>query len=124
MKNKIKLFWFTTFHTRLWLALNLLRLILVKIDEFIKVCDGTRYLALFRAAKFIGVKSGITYVFSHNYAKIKVDLFDSLPLEKTFAFRNVIIHIKSVLNKDQNHYYHNTFLEKCSCQLAKNSDTK
>ena len=44
-----------------------MRLILVKIDEFIKVCDGTRYLALFRAAKFIGVKSGITYVFSHNY---------------------------------------------------------
>ena len=30
----------------------------------------------------MGVKSGITYVISHNYARIKVDLYDSLPLEK------------------------------------------
>ena len=29
-----------------------------------------------------------------------------------------IIHIKSVLNKDQNHYYHNIFFEKCSYQLV------
>ena len=30
----------------------------------------------------MGVKSGITYVISHNYARIKVDSYDSLPLEK------------------------------------------
>ena len=30
----------------------------------------------------IGVKSGITYVISQYYAKIKVDSYDSLPLEK------------------------------------------
>ena len=64
-----------------------------KIDGFIRVYDGTRYLVLFGAKKFdsihksirylIGVKSGITYVFSHNYARIKVDSYDSLPLEKT-----------------------------------------
>ena len=28
------------------------------------------------------LKSGITYVTFHNYTKIKVDSFDSLPLEK------------------------------------------
>ena len=28
--------------------------------------------------------------------------------------------IKSVLNKDKNHYYYKKFLEKCSYQLAKN----
>ena len=33
-----------------------------------------------------GVKSGITYVISHNYAKIKVDLCDSLPPEKNNDF--------------------------------------
>ena len=34
----------------------------------------------------ISVKSGITYVISHNYAKIKVDSYNSLPLEKTMIF--------------------------------------
>ena len=32
---------------------------------------------------------------------------------------HVIILIKSVLNKDQNHYYYNIILEKCLHQLAK-----
>ena len=65
-------------------------------------------------------KSGITYVFSHNYAKIKIDSYDSLPLEKALTLHNVIILIKSVLKKNQNHYYYYIiFLEKCSYQLAK-----
>ena len=34
-------------------------------------------------------------------------------------FYSVIIDIKSVLKKDQNHYYYNIFLEKCSYQLVK-----
>ena len=67
----------------------------------------------------MGVKSGITYFISHNHAKIKVDSYDYLPLGKTWTFHNVIIHIKPVLNKDQNHYYYNTFLEKCSYDLTK-----
>ena len=80
--------------------------------------NETRYLVLFdaiynRIRYFIGVKSSI-YVFSHNYAKIMVDSHDSLPLEETLAFHNVTIHNKSVLNKDQIHYYYNKFLEKCS----------
>ena len=40
---------------------------------------------------------------------------------KTLTLHNVIIHIKSVLNKDKNYYYYNIFLEKCSNQLAKKS---
>ena len=54
-----------------------------KVNEFITVYDGTRYLALFGDEKYyfiynrirylIGVKSGITYVISHIYAKIKAD---------------------------------------------------
>ena len=43
---------------------------------------------------FKGVKSGITYVFFHNYARIKVDSYDSLPLEITLTFHNVITRIK------------------------------
>ena len=46
--------------------------------------------------------------------KIKIDSDNDLPQKKHW----LIIHIKSVLNKDQNHYYHNIFLEKMY-QLAK-----
>ena len=53
----------------------------------------------------INVKSGIIYIISHNYAKIKVDSYDSLPLEKTMTFCNVIILIKPLWNKNKNSYY-------------------
>ena len=46
------------------------------------------------------LKSGITYVISHNYAKIKIDSSDFLPLEETLTLHNVIIIIKPVFNKD------------------------
>ena len=36
--------------------------------------------------------------FSYNYAKIKIDSYDSLPLEKTSTLHNVIILIKLVFN--------------------------
>ena len=80
-----------------------------KIDRFIRVYDGARYLVLFGGEKYdliynrirypTGVKSGIMHVISLNYPKIKVDSYDSLPLEKTLTF-HVIICIKSVWNKD------------------------
>ena len=80
---------------------RLVRISFNKVDGIVRVYDGTRYLVLPGGEKFdffynrikydIGVYY-ITYCFSHNYARIKVDLFDSLPLEKT---KNVAIHIKS-----------------------------
>ena len=48
--------------------------------------------------------------FSHNYAKIRIDLYGSLPLEKRFTSHNVIILIKSVFNKNQNHYNYDIFV--------------
>ena len=100
-----------------------------KIDGFIRIYDGTRYLVLLCPEKYdtiynrirylISLKSGITYIFSHYYAKIKVDSYDSLPTEKMLTFHNVIIIIKSVLNKDESHYYYKIFLERYSYQLAK-----
>ena len=42
-----------------------------------------------------------------------------LPIEKILTLHSVIILLKSVLNKDKNHYYYRIFLEKCSYQLAK-----
>ena len=70
------------------------------------------------------VKTGITYVISHSYAKMKVDSHDSLPLEKVLTFHNVIILIKSVFKKDKNSYYYNIFLEKRTYQLPKNNDNR
>ena len=58
-----------------------------------------------------------TYNFSHSFQKIKVDSYDSLPIEERLTLHNVIILIKSVLNKD--YYYYKIILEKCSYQIAK-----
>ena len=60
-----------------------------KIGGFIKVYDGTKYLALFGPEIYVGICdrirylislisllyhiSDITYVFSHNYARIEID---------------------------------------------------
>ena len=59
----------------------------------------------------MSLKSGITYTFSHYFAKIKVDSYDSLPIEKRLTLHSVIMLIKSVLNKDKNHYYYKIFFE-------------
>ena len=102
---------------------------LIKIDGFIRVFDGTRNFLLFGPEKYdasykrggylLRLKSGITYVIPDNYARIEFDSFDSLPLEKTLTLHNVTINVKPVLNRDQNHFYYNIFLEKCLYQLAK-----
>ena len=100
-----------------------------KVNGFIRDSDGTKYLVLFGLKKYdaiydrirylIGLKSGITYVLSYNYAKIKVDSDDDLLLEKILKLHNVIILTMPVFDKDQNQYYYSTFLEKCSYGLSK-----
>ena len=100
---------------------NLLGITFDKIDEFIRNYDGTRHLTLFGSEKYdafydkirylINLKSGITYTCPHYLAKIKVYSYDSLSIEKTLTLHNAIIHIKSVLKKDKNHYYYKIFLE-------------
>ena len=75
-----------------------------KIDGFIRIYDGTRYLKLFGSENYhainnrirylISPKSSITYSFSHSFAKIKIDSYDSLPVEKRLRLHNVTILIK------------------------------
>ena len=43
---------------------------------------------------FLSQKIGIAYIISPNYTSIEVDSHNSLPLEKTLTFHNVIILIK------------------------------
>ena len=100
-----------------------------KIDGIIRIYDRSICLILFgnkksdaiydKVRNLINIKSGITYTIYHCFSKIKVDSYVSLPVEKTLTLHIVIIHIKSFLNKDKNHYYYKIVLEKCSYQLAK-----
>ena len=55
-------------------------------EKYDAICDRIRYL--------ISLKSSITYVFSHYFAKIRVDYYDSLSIEKILALHNIIMHIK------------------------------
>ena len=49
--------------------------------------------------------------------KIKINSDDNLPLGKTLNMQNVVTPTKSVFNKNCNHYYYETFLEKFSFNI-------
>ena len=57
-------------------------------------------------------KSYITDNINHNFQNIKIDSYNSLSIKKIFAFHNLIILIKSVVNKNKNKYCYNRFIEK------------
>ena len=93
-----------------------------KIDGFIKIYGGIRYLVLFAPERYnatydrtnylIIEKSGITYSINHNFARIKNYSYNSLHIKTTLTFHNVVILIKSVVNK--NDIVYNIFIEKDS----------
>ena len=76
---------------------------------FDKICDKSKYL--------ISENSGITDSINHNFGKIRIDSYNSLPIEKILIFHNAIILIKSVVNKNKNEYCNNIFLEKGSREI-------
>ena len=91
-----------------------------KIDGFIRVrgCEF-RHLVLFYYGLFDNIydkikylireKGSITDNINHNFGKIRIDSYNSLPIEKILTFHNVIILIKSVVNKNKNNHYYNVF---------------
>ena len=103
-----------------------------KLGGCVKIYDGSRYLVLFNLERYDAIydrikyrekveKGGITHSINNNFARITIDLHNFLPIQKTLNFHNVIIHItfhnvmiliKSVLNKNKNNYYCSIFLEK------------
>ena len=66
-------------------------------------------------------KSSIINSINHNFARIRVDSYNSLPIEKIMTFRNVITLIKPVVKYNENNYYYNIFLEKGSYKGKSNS---
>ena len=101
-----------------------LRIWFDKIDGFIKIYDGIKYLILlghswydetYDSIKYlISEKSGITDSINHNFSGIRIDSYNSLAIEKILTFHNVVILIKSVVNKNKSNYFYNIFLEKGS----------
>ena len=85
-----------------------------EVDGFIRVYDGSKYFVLFGFEKYDAInkritylmseKCGITYFFSKAFEKNEIDSDDDLPQEKPMTFHNVVIHMKSILNKDPNRY--------------------
>ena len=84
MKNHTKILWLTydiSYKTLVGPKPLLVRF--NKIDGFIRVYDGSRYLVLLDPEKYVAIynrtrylislKSSITCIFSHYFAKIKVD---------------------------------------------------
>ena len=78
-----------------------LRIRFDKINEIIRIYDGARYLTLFGTKTYDAISEELDI--------IKIDFYDSLPIEKTLTLHNVIILIKSVLNKDKNQHYYKIF---------------
>ena len=76
-----------------------LRIRFDKVDLFIKTHSGTRCLVLFaygwfnkicdRIKYLISEISGITDSINHNFGKIRIDSYNSLPIEKILTFHNV-----------------------------------
>ena len=58
---------------------------------------------------------------NHNFGKIRIDSSNSLPIEKILTFHNVIILIKSVVNKNKSEHYYSMFLEKGSFKDKSNT---
>ena len=88
----------------------------IKKMELLKFIFRNRYLVLFGPKMYdaiynkirypINKKCDITYSINHNFARIRTDSYNPLPIEKTFSFQNVIILIKSVFNKNKYCYYY------------------
>ena len=102
---------------------NPLRIRFDKIEGFIRTHGNKfKHLVLFDHGLFDKIcgkikdltseKSDITDSTDHNFGKIRIYSYNSLPIEKILTFHSVIIPIKSVVNKNKNNCYYNIFLEK------------
>ena len=94
---------------------NPLRIRFDEIEGFIKIDDGIRYLILFGHWRYDELCDKIkyliecgftlkrvrdmtrTYSINHNFARIRIDSYNSLSIEKTLNFYNGIIQLHQLL---------------------------
>ena len=110
----MKIFQFITFHVKpLGIRLDKIDEFILSLDDKIKhsiLFDYVLFNKIYDKIKYlISKKSGIAISINHNFGKIRIYSYNSLPMKKILTFHNVII-IKSVVNK--NKHYCNIFLEK------------
>ena len=77
-----------------------------KINRYIKIYDGIRYLVLYDCKRHTAIYGRIKYPLSekisiidsinHSFPRIRIDSYNSLPKEKILTFHNFMILIKSV----------------------------
>ena len=82
-----------------------LRISFNKIDGFMNIYDGTRYLVLCEFERYNVLSNRIKYLINekgciinsinHNFTRIRIDSYNSLPKENFLTFHNVILLIKS-----------------------------
>ena len=93
-----------------------LRIRFDKVDGFIMVLDGKiKHFVLLDYELFDKLCDKISYKLKYNFLPI---LFN---IEKISTFDNVIILMKSIVNKNKNNYYYNVFLEKSSYKDKSNA---
>ena len=80
--------------------LNLCKLGSIKRMDLLKVMLELDVINYDKIINLVGVTSGITYVISHNFAKIKIDSYVFLILEKTLTLVKVLA---LSLDKDELH---------------------
>ena len=115
-------------------SVNLLYLLIYKIDGFIEEKGGNKYLntafagnndEVLRKYKEAlgGIKSCIEKInnnksgeYEKDYMKIKFDSDDKLPLNKQLKFLSVTIVMRSVFEEDGK-YYPQAFLDDCLYEL-------
>ena len=69
----------------------------------IQYCLVLDYDVIYSRIRYlVSEKTGLTNNINDNYARIRIDSFNSLPRDKTLTFHNVIMLIKSVVNKNEN----------------------
>ena len=62
--------------------MDLLKL-MMELDGCLVMFGNEKYDSIYNSIRFlISVKNGITYIISRDYAKIKEDWYNSLPIEK------------------------------------------
>ena len=101
MKNHTKIFWFMTFHTKFCLVQNHCLLDLMKCMD-LKISrsktNDSKYEPIFGKIRyFISKKSVITYIISHNYAKVKINSNDSLTFRKNIDNCIMLLYLLSQL---------------------------
>ena len=87
-----------------------------KIDRFIMVFDvKIKHLVLFDYGLLDKICDKTRYLISKKVImQIVLLLYNSLLIKKVLTFHNVIILIKSFVDKNKKKYYHNILLEKGS----------